>query len=203
MADLYAIMTRTGLLSSATRTARLSVMPPLVRQTRNTAFRTGGVTVPDLYMICGPNGAGKSTWTKGIASRKNVFCIDTDALAAGGLSPIAAGKASIEMAVSLIARRVSFARESTLTAKFDFQIMQKAKDCGYAIHLTYIRLASPDLAISRVLSRVRHGGHDVPEIDIRRRFKRSFENLPKALGMVDDYVILDNSGNAYRIVEKN
>ena len=43
--------------------------------------------MPDLYMICGPNGAGKSTWPKGIATRHNVVCIDTDALAAGGLSP--------------------------------------------------------------------------------------------------------------------
>lgn len=158
--------------------------------------------MPDLYMICGPNGAGKSTWSKGIATRKNVVCIDTDALAAGGLSSIAAGKAAAEMARTMIGKGVSFARESTLTAKFDFQVMQKAKSAGYTIHLTYIRLDTPELAISRVLSRVQHGGHDVPEVDIRRRYQRSLENLPHAIEMADDYIILDNSGNGYRIIEK-
>ncbi len=153
-------------------------------------------------MICGPNGAGKSTWSRGIATRHNVVCIDTDALAAGGLSPIAAGKVAAEMARTLIANGVSFARESTLTAKFDFQIMQIAREAGYAIHLTYIRLETPELAISRVRSRVQHGGHDVPEADIRRRYRRSLENLPRALESVDDYVILDNSEEGYRIMEK-
>ncbi len=153
-------------------------------------------------MICGPNGAGKSTWSRGIATRHNVVCIDTDALAAGGLSSIAAGKVAAEMARTLIANGVSFARESTLTAKFDFQIMQIAREAGYAIHLTYIRLETPELAISRVRSRVQHGGHDVPEADIRRRYRRSLENLPRALESVDDYVILDNSEEGYRIMEK-
>lgn len=158
--------------------------------------------MPDLYMICGPNGAGKSTWSKGIAIRHNVVCIDTDALAAGGLSPIAAGKVAAEMARTMIANGVSFARESTLTAKFDFQIMQMAKEAGYAIHLTYIRLATPEIAISRVYSRVQQGGHDVPEADIRRRYRRSLENLPGALALVDDYLVLDNSEDGYTLVEK-
>lgn len=150
-------------------------------------------------MICGPNGAGKSTWSKGIVSRNNLVCIDTDALAAGGLSSIAAGKAAAEIVRTMLNNGVSFARESTLTAKFDFQIMQQAREIGYAIHLTYIRLESLELAISRVMSRVRHGGHVV---DIRRRFQRSLENLPKALEIVDDYVIIDNSKNNYSITDK-
>jgi len=158
--------------------------------------------VPDLYMICGPNGAGKSTWSKGIATRHNVVCIDTDALSAGGLSPIAAGKVAAEMARTMIASRISFARESTLTAKFDFQIMQMAREAGYAIHLTYIRLETPELAISRVRSRVQQGGHDVPEADIRRRYRRSLENLPRALASADEYVLLDNSEDGYRLIEE-
>ena len=153
-------------------------------------------------MICGPNGAGKSTWSKSIATRHNVFCIDTDALAAGGLSAIAAGKVAAEMVRTMIANGVSFARESTLTAKFDFQIMQLARESGYTIHLTYISIKTPELAISRVLARVQQGGHNVPEADVRRRFQRSQENLPKALELVDDYIILDNSENVFTIKEE-
>ena len=150
-------------------------------------------------MICGPNGAGKSTLSKAIATRHNVVCIDPDALAVSGLSPIAAGKVAAAMARTMIAHRISFARESTFTAKFDFQIMQMAKEAGYAIHLTYIRLETPELAISRVQSRVLHGGHDVPEADIRRRYWRSLENLPRALELVDEFVPLDNSEDGYRL----
>ena len=41
-----------------------------------------------------------------------------------------------------------------------------------------------DQAIARVLQRVRMGGHDVPVIDIRRRFKRSLAHL------INDYLLL-------------
>lgn len=177
-------------------------MTPPARQTQSIAFPPETIVVPDLYMICGPNGAGKSTWSRGISTRQNIVCIDTDALAAGGLSSIAAGKAAAEMARTMIGEKISFARESTLTANFDFQIMQLARDAGYTIHLTYIHLKTPELAISRVLSRVQHGGHDVPEIDIRRRYQRSLENLPRALEMVDDYAMLDNSGYGYVVMKQ-
>ncbi|MEY3369411.1 MAG: hypothetical protein RLZZ361_81 [Cyanobacteriota bacterium] len=38
--------------------------------------------------------------------------------------------------------------------------------------LTYIFLGSETLCINRIKSRVRQGGHDVPEEDVIRRFKR-------------------------------
>ncbi|MBR4747597.1 MAG: zeta toxin family protein [Desulfovibrio sp.] len=106
------------------------------------------------------------------------------------------------MVRTMIANRISFARESTLTAKFDFQVMQMAREAGYAIHLTYVRLETPELAISRVRSRVQQGGHDVPEADMRRRYRRSLENLPRAFELVDDYVLLDNSEDGYRFIEE-
>lgn len=157
--------------------------------------------MPELFLVCGPNGAGKSTWTKSITSRRNLVCIDTDALAASGLSPLAAGKASAAMAKALIQQRISFARESTLTAKFDFHIIEHAKKAGYTIHLVYIRLESAEIALTRVRSRVAQGGHNVPPADVIRRFQRSLDNLPKAMRMVDSYLILDNSAHGYREVE--
>ena len=51
------------------------------------------------------------------------------------------------------------------------------------------------LALERVAARVRSGGHDVPEIDVRRRFVRSWTNFEMRYKLLADYVqVLDVSG---------
>ena len=132
--------------------------------------------------------------------RENLLVIDPDKLAAEGLSPIAAGKAAARMARLFLEEGVSFARESTLTAKFDFTLMEEAKQRGYEVELVYIRLASEELALKRVAARASRGGHSVPHQDVVRRFKRSLENLPKAMGLADKVTILDNSFCNYRMI---
>ena len=94
--------------------------------------------------------------------RENLLVIDPDKLAAEGLSPIAAGKAAARMARLFLEEGVSFARESTLTAKFDFTLMEEAKRRGYEVELVYLRLASEELALKRVAARASRGGHRVP-----------------------------------------
>lgn len=153
---------------------------------------------PRLLCVCGPNGAGKSTFTRALALRANIIVIDPDKLAAEGLSPIAAGKAAVRLTRHILAEGVSFARESTLTARFDFSLMEEARAHGYRIELVYIRLASPELALHRVAARVRRGGHDVPEQDVLRRYERSLANLPRAESLADVVTILDNSHGLYR-----
>lgn len=150
-----------------------------------------------LLCICGPNGAGKSTFSRTVAIRENLLVIDPDKLAAEGLSLLAAGKAAARMARLFIQEGISFARESTLTAHFDLTLMQEAKSHGYEVELVYIRLASPELALARIAARVARGGHDVPECDVRRRYTRSLENLPKAMLLADKVTILDNSSGNY------
>jgi len=45
------------------------------------------------------------------------------------------------------------------------------------------------------------GGHDVPEEDVRRRYKRSFENLPIAIKRADHTILFDNSTEeGYRLI---
>ncbi|MEA2687426.1 MAG: hypothetical protein QOD51_33 [Candidatus Eremiobacteraeota bacterium] len=45
----------------------------------------------------------------------------------------------------------------------------------------------------RITERVMKGGHDVPQADLLRRFRRSNENLEAAIALADDAVIYDNS----------
>ncbi|MBR3880312.1 MAG: zeta toxin family protein [Mailhella sp.] len=152
-------------------------------------------------MVCGPNGAGKSTFTRTLVMAQNFICIDPDAIAANGLSPLAAGKAAASMAKLLLQQKVSFVRESTLTSHFDFHLMEEAKRNGYQVRLVYIALRSAELALSRVKSRVSKGGHDVPEADVVRRYHRSRHNLPKALALADSFTILDNSDQQYSVID--
>ena len=153
--------------------------------------------MPKLICICGPNGSGKSTLSRSLAIRENILVIDPDQLSAEGLSPISAGKAAIQMARLFLNEGISFVKESTLTAHFDFTLMAEAKRRGYTVELIYIKLVSPELALKRVAARVARGGHDVPVRDILRRFKRSLENLPRATELADRVTILDNSTQNY------
>ena len=149
--------------------------------------------MPKLMCICGPNGAGKSTLSRTIAMQDNILVIDTDKFAAEGLTQIAAGKAAVRMARMFVKEGISFARESTLTAQFDFTLMKTAKEHGYRVELVYIRLSSPELALKRIAARVARGGHDVPAVDVIRRFQRSLDNLPKAMALADRVTVFDNS----------
>jgi predicted ABC-type ATPase len=59
----------------------------------------------------------------------------------------------------------------------------------------FVYLDSPELCIERVAARVAKGGHDVPDEEIRRRFKRAninFWNVYKKLA--DDWSLFYNSG---------
>ena len=51
-----------------------------------------------------------------------------------------------------------------------------------------------DQAVKRVAQRVKQGGHNIPENDIRRRYFRGLKNLIKLyLPLADTALILDNS----------
>ena len=59
----------------------------------------------------------------------------------------------------------------------------------------FLRLPTPEMALTRVRRRVSEGGHDVPEAFVRRYFKAGwcdFEWVYRDL--VDEWAICDNSG---------
>jgi predicted ABC-type ATPase len=63
------------------------------------------------------------------------------------------------------------------------------------VKLIVLSLASADLAVERVASRVAQGGHDVPEEVIRRRFDAGLRNLKDLYQeLVDSWTLYDNSG---------
>ena len=129
-------------------------------------------------------------------------------LIAGGLSPLApekaaihAGKVMLERIHSLGQRGVDFGFETTLSGKTYIKRFHDLKKKGYQIHLFFLWLSSIKLALERIDSRVKHGGHDIPEAIVRRRFDKSLTNFfqfYKPLG--DSWTIFDNSGEVPKVV---
>jgi len=77
------------------------------------------------------------------------------------------------------------------------------KTRGYLIEIVYLRLASPQLALRRIASRVRQGGHNVPRADVLRRFKRGWTNfLDVYQPLADHWAIYENSESKPKLLER-
>jgi predicted ABC-type ATPase len=58
-----------------------------------------------------------------------------------------------------------------------------------------------EINLARIRNRILAGGHDVPQEDVRRRYERSFKNLPIAIKRADHTILFDNSTEeGYRLV---
>jgi predicted ABC-type ATPase len=140
---------------------------------------------PSLVILAGPNGAGKSTAAPELLQGElavNEF-VNADVIARGlsAFDPesaaIAAGRVMLARLHELAEQRVSFAFETTLASRSFAPWLRDLRASGYAVHLIFLWLSSPDLAVQRVAYRVRSGGHDVPVDTIRRRYRAGVRNL--------------------------
>ena len=162
-------------------------------------------------MIAGPNGAGKTTFARQYLSKETaiIHFINADLIAAG-LSPLApagaalrAGRLVLSEIERLSRERESFAFETTLSGRRYIQRFQSLKTLGYKIEFVYLRVASPKLALKRIASRVKQGGHDVPKADVIRRFDRSWNNFINIYQpLADAWVVYENSGKIAVSVER-
>jgi predicted ABC-type ATPase len=103
------------------------------------------------------------------------------------------GKRLLEHA---IAERSNFAFETTLGGNTIPALLEKALSAGIEVRVWYVGLESPELHIARIRSRVRKGGHDIPEAKIRERYSRSRWNLIQLLPKLTEVIVYDNSEEA-------
>ena len=159
---------------------------------------------PQLWVIAGPNGAGKSTFVEKTNILRRIPLVNPDSIAQmlnnGANTVIEAGRQAIEMRRIHLANGESFAVETTLTGHGELMLMCEAKAAGYKINLVYIGLPNATLSRLRVAERVRQGGHDVPSVDVFRRYNRSLQNLSRALSLADRAYVLDNTYKGYRLL---
>jgi len=114
---------------------------------------------------------------------------------------MAAARRVLKLASQHLELAESFAVETTLAGKNYLQMMLDARKRGFEIVLVYIGTENVETNLARIRNRVLAGGHDVPEEDVRRRYRRSFENLPVALKRADHAILFDNSkDDGYRLI---
>jgi predicted ABC-type ATPase len=70
-----------------------------------------------------------------------------------------------------------FAFETTMASRSFAPFLRECKEAGYTVHLLFVWLRSPELAIERVAHRVAAGGHHIPEEVVRRRYVRGIQNF--------------------------
>lgn len=164
------------------------------------------VQKPRFIVIAGPNGAGKSTFTRN-AQSLSLPVIDPDAEARAinpdnpELVAVAAGRVAIRRAREYLSNNQSFAVETTLSGSTYLKMMRDAKAARYETNLIYVGIDDVETNIGRVATRILAGGHGVPDEDVRRRYERSLNNLPKAIELADNVLIYDNSTSAgYQII---
>ena len=155
-----------------------------------------------MVVISGPNGAGKSTSAASLlqgALGVSEF-VNADTIA-GGLSAFQpeaaafqAGRVMLQRLQYLAGQGVDFAFETTLASRSFAPWIAQLRQQGYAFHLVFLWLSSPQLALARVAERVRLGGHDVPTDVVVRRYHaglRNFFGLYRV--QADKWMFWDNS----------
>jgi predicted ABC-type ATPase len=157
---------------------------------------------PTCFIIAGPNGAGKTTFAlkylSQIAGCRNFVNAD---LIAYGFSPLDAMSAQYEAGrfflreiYANIEKQVDFAFETTLAGRSHINLIKKLKQDGWQVVLFFLWI--PDAAFSkkRVRERVEHGGHNIPDETIYRRYPRIMHNLIKIyIPLCDKVLCYDNS----------
>ena len=86
---------------------------------------------------------------------------------------------------------------STLAPRSFYSWLKDLTNHNYELNLHYIWLRTPQLAVERVLSRVKIGGHFVPPNTVYRRYYsgiKNFFNLYQPLAK--SWIVYDNSGLA-------
>ncbi len=163
---------------------------------------------PLAVIVAGHNGSGKSTmWRQTLADVLQIPLINADRMmlsilpeadSTGHLVPWAAhlrdtdqGWMRVALAVETVFSHWQPRPDGTVASKIE--LIQQLQAADYFVLLLFVGLASAQLSISRVQTRVLSGGHAVEENTLRARFPRTQTAVAAALGVADAAILMDNS----------
>ncbi len=155
-------------------------------------------------IVAGVNGAGKSSLTgvlrteirnlgKIVDVEKMIAKCDGDA--------IKGGKRLIALIDECLEREVCFTQETTLSGHRVLATVKKAIEKGYYIRLYYVGLNTVEESLARIENRVQKGGHNIPDLDVKRRFGKRFEDLAAVLQYCDEATFYDNENGFVAVAE--
>ena len=86
----------------------------------------------------------------------------------------------------------------------DTELLESARDAGYATKVVFISTEDPNLNVGRILIRMGHRGQSVPLAAIRESYERSMKSLREAREHADDVLVYDNTPDAkgHRLVAR-
>jgi predicted ABC-type ATPase len=159
---------------------------------------------PFIFVLAGVNGAGKSSVGGAILQDHGLAWFNPDACARElrhecGVDAAEANARAWEFGRHALERAVSqgtnFAFETTLGGTTISRLLADASTT-HSVLMLYCGLTTPDLHVARVVQRVAHGGHPIPEARIRERWDTSRLNLIKLLPHLSQLQVFDNSTEA-------
>jgi predicted ABC-type ATPase len=152
----------------------------------------------ELIIIAGANGSGKTTVANKILENKNFEFLNADeiekSLENNIKSPLKAGRIFFQKFNQYIEENKSFIIETTLSGNYLLKFITQLKKKRYKITLIFVFLESPLVCIDRIKIRVKKGGHNVPDDDVKRRYYRGKENFwNEYKSKVNDWYLFYNS----------
>ena len=163
---------------------------------------------PTIHVVAGPNGAGKTTFARTFLPELGCTRFLNADLIAAGLSPLSPAAGAVRAARVLLTEwdalvqcKASFGFETTLSGRVYASRLRRAQEQGYTINLYYLWLPSVTVALRRIRQRVTKGGHDVPSVDVKRRFRPSLENFYHLyLPIAEETLLFDGSSRPPKLV---
>ena len=154
-----------------------------------------------MYIVAGPPGSGKSTVFPASDFGADFFNADDRAAQINhglylGISQSIRDKVNRQyesFVNDCIARRVSFAIETTLRSSITFDQAATARREGFFVEMHYLALSNFAQHVERVKIRADSGGHSAPESVLRAIYDSSLANLARAIRQMDSISVYDNS----------
>ena len=154
---------------------------------------------PRLLVFAGPNGSGKSTITKGIPICGTYVNAD-EIKRISKCTDLEAAQEAEQIRQMLLKANMDFTFETVLSTERNLELLRQAKEQGYEIHAVFVLTNNPIINIQRVKSRVKAGGHDVPDEKIISRYEKSLRNISRLVRIADHTRIIDNSGDEPHLI---
>jgi len=160
--------------------------------TLKTPMVHGNMSRPQVLVFAGPNGSGKSTAFK-LIPHCGVYINADDLKKEYALTDIDAAQKAEALRNKLVDQKADFTFETVLSTERNLLLLKRAKENGYKVHCIYVLTCKADINIARIRSRVRDGGHNVPEEKTRSRYVKALKLLPQIIDVCDKIFIYDNS----------
>ena len=163
-----------------------------------------GYAMKTYTIVAGVNGAGKSSLTGVLRAQMTnlgkIVDVDKMIVKCGG-NVIEGGKKSIELIDECLEKGICFTQETTLSGHRILNTVKQAIEKGYYIRLYYVGLNSVEESLVRIENRVKKGGHNIPDADVKRRFNKRFEDLTAILQYCDEATFFDNENGFVAVAE--